>query len=181
LKCVHISRRSLWLQYEQQMEGGKDGAKRSERRRSCGPEAAVTGHITDAPAHLMFQALLAAIYMNELNPHSNSVKQTIISTKQIWLDIRLSNVTELHPSPLCPHFPHGWSYAFLLHIQPVKLQPLLNQTNNLSRPTPKHLNYNLTCISRENITILTDKILNWSPQISNNFLSKLPAILLHFP
>lgn len=152
-------------------EGGKDGAKRSERRRVPGSRSSRNrAHDMMPPRTHDAPGPVRGHYMNWLNPHSNSVRQTLLSVLNRCNVKKLNGITSLPVSPA--HSP--------LHIQPVKLQSLLNQTNRLSRPTPRHLNYKLTCISRENITVLTDEILNWSPQVSNNVLSTLSAILLHF-
>ena len=136
---------------------------------SCGPEETVAEHITwrtgarvtyrrpcDVPAPVWHTGARVTYrpcsgpFMWTKSSQQLCETDTIISTKQIAYNIRLSNLTELHPSPVVSSLPSVSPLHFLLHIQLVKLQPLLNQTNNLSRPTPKHLNYKLT-VSLEKI------------------------------
>lgn len=117
---------------------------------SCGPEETVAGHITWRTGARVTYRPCSGPFMWTKSSQQLCETDTIISTKQIAYNIRLSNLTELHPSPVVSSLPSVSPLHFLLHIQLVKLQPLLNQTNNLSRPTPKHLNYKLT-VSLEKI------------------------------
>lgn len=161
-----LQKTSLWLQFGQYMEGGKNDAKRLVRRlvlwsrkddRSNSQQYWVpTGHLLctrHCRRHfvgidLIFVTTLCNRYYY---PH-------LIKGK------RLSNLTELHASVhVLTSLIHqsltnifnsltGPLHTPLPHIQLVKLQSSVNQIN-LSRPTPKQLNYKLIS-SRENTTTL---------------------------
>lgn len=155
-KMYTLQKTSLWLQFGQYMEGGKNDAKRLVRRlvlwsrkddRSNSQQYWVpTGHLLctrHCRRHfvgidLIFVTTLCNRYYY---PH-------LIKGK------RLSNLTELHASVhVLTSLIHqsltnifnsltGPLHTPLPHIQLVKLQSSVNQIN-LSRPTPKQLNYKL--------------------------------------